>query len=180
MPLTLGGGIATTEDAAMLIKNGADKIAINSAAYDNPEIISQIADSFGAQAVLLSIDLRWDELERRHVLYSDCGRVRQGVSLEEHVARCVEMWAGEVFVQSIDRDGTMSGYDLELVRAVSSVASVPVIAGGGSGNYDHLKEAFQAGGVTAVACGSLFNFSDSNPIRAKAYLANHDLPFKVV
>ena len=180
MPLTLGGGVRTSDEAAALIKNGADKVAINTASYRNPQILSDMADRYGSQAVQLSIDARWDSEKGRYILYSDCGRAQEDVSVEEHISRCIERGAGEVFVQSIDRDGTMEGYDIDLIKLVSKVANVPVVAGGGSGNYRHLRQAFEEGEVTAVACGSLFNFSDSNPIRAKSYLANHRLPVKVV
>jgi cyclase len=180
MPMAMGGGIRSAADAAELIRTGADKIVINSAAYSNREIITATADTFGAQAVIVSIDARFDPENDCYHLYSDCGRLRENVTLVEHVARCIEAGAGEIMIQSIDRDGTMEGYDVELVRKVREVATVPVIAAGGSGNYSHLRDVFIETDVSAVACGSLFNFSDSNPIRAKAFLSNHGLSFKVV
>ena len=180
MPMAMGGGIVTAAEAAELIRTGADKVVINSAAYRDPAVITATADAFGAQAVILSVDARWDPEAGRYRLYSDCGRRLEHVTLADHIGRCIEAGAGEVMIQSIDRDGTMSGYDIELIRQVKAAATVPVIAGGGSGNYEHLKEAFLETDVSAVACGSLFNFSDSNPIRAKAFLTNHGLHFKVV
>ncbi|MEP9357618.1 imidazole glycerol phosphate synthase cyclase subunit [Sphingomonas sp. KR3-1] len=180
MPMAMGGGINSAADAAELIRTGADKVVINSAAYRDRALISATADTFGAQAVILSIDARWDEQAARYRLYSDCGRMREDVTLEDHVGRCIEAGAGEVMIQSIDRDGTMQGYDIELIRQTKAVATIPVIAAGGSGNYDHLKDVFLETDVSAVACGSLFNFSDSNPIRAKAFLTNYGLNFKVV
>jgi imidazole glycerol-phosphate synthase subunit HisF len=180
MPMAMGGGIRTPEDAAELIRTGADKIVVNSVLYSDRSIITATAERFGAQAVIVSIDARWDEEGGCYQPWSDCGRMRENVSLTEHVGRCIEAGAGEIMIQSIDRDGTMQGYDLELIRQVKEVATVPVIAAGGSGNYEHLKDAFLETGVSAVACGSLFNFSDSNPIRAKAFLSNYGLPFKVV
>ncbi len=181
MPLTVGGGICSFEDAAFLIKNGADKLMINSAIYAQPQLIGAVAERFGTQAVIVSIDALWDLRSQRYVLCSNCGRQRhEDLDLQEQVRRCVERGAGEIFVQSIDRDGTMTGYDLRLIHAVMEAATVPVIAGGGSGNYDQLREAFVETGVSALACGSIFNFSDSNPIRAKAFLSNYGLPFKQV
>lgn len=180
MPMAIGGGIRTAEDAAELIRTGADKIVVNSSAYRDTSIIGATADRFGAQAVIVGIDARRHPESGRYRLFSDCGRVAEAVSLADHVGRVIEAGAGEIMIQSIDQDGTMEGYDIELVRQVKGVATVPVIAAGGSGNYQHLRDVFLETDVGAVACGSLFNFSDSNPIRAKAFLTNHGLNFKVV
>lgn len=180
MPLAVGGGIVTADEAAQLIRTGADKIVLNSVLYRDRGVITTTADRFGAQAVIVAIDARFDPDAGDYRLYSDCGRIRENVSLDDHVARCIAAGAGEILIQSIDRDGTMRGYDLELVRRVQAMARIPVIAAGGSGNYEHLRDLYLETGVSAAACGSLFNFSDSNPIRAKAYLSNHGLHFKVV
>ncbi len=180
MPMAMGGGIHSAEDAAELIRTGADKVVINSAAYRDRSLITSTADTFGAQAVILSVDARWDEQAGRYQLYSDCGRSREEITLADHIGRCIEAGAGEVMIQSIDRDGTMQGYDIELIRQAKAASTIPVIAAGGSGNYNHLKDVFLETDVSAVACGSLFNFSDSNPIRAKAFLTNYGLNFKVV
>ena len=180
MPLVVGGGITTIDDVDFLIRNGADKVLINSSAYRDSTLITQAAERYGSQAVTVGIDARWHEDQGRHVLYSDCGRCAEPVDLSAHIGRCIECGAGEIMVQSIDRDGTMDGYDLQLTRQAVKASSVPVIAAGGSGNYDHLKDTFLDAGANAAACGSLFNFSDSNPIRAKAFLSNYGLPFKVV
>lgn len=180
MPMAMGGGIRTAEDAAFLILNGADKVVMNSIAYHDSDVIAQTADTFGAQAVVVCIDVRWDEERQDYVLYSDCGRRAEHVALEEHVERVIAAGAGEVMIQSIDRDGTMTGYDIPLIRRVMAVSSAPVIGAGGSSNYQDMKEAFLETGVSALACGSIFNFSDSNPIRAKAYLSNYGLSFKKV
>lgn len=180
MPMAMGGGIRTADDAAELIRNGADKVVVNSLAYRDRAIIGETAATFGAQAVIVSIDARWHANLQAYRLYSDCGRRLEVTSLADHVRRVVDAGAGEIMIQSIDRDGTMEGYDIELVKAVMAVAEVPVIAAGGSGNYAHLRDVFLETDVSAVACGSLFNFSDSNPIRAKAFLTNHGLAFKSV
>jgi cyclase len=180
MPLSIGGGITTAQDAAELIRTGADKIVLNSIAYQDRSVITETAERFGSQAVIVSIDARFDPDAGDYQLFSDCGRIRQHLTLEAHVERCVQAGAGEIMIQSIDRDGTMQGYDLELIRRVQAVSPAPVIAAGGSGNYEHLKDVFVERDVAAAACGSLFNFSDSNPIRAKAFLSNYGLRFKVV
>ncbi len=181
MPLAVGGGIGTFEDAAYLIKNGADKVVLNSSVYKDLGIISGVADRFGSQACVVSIDAMWDLRQQRYILYSNCGRHKcDEIELQEHVQNCVERGCGEIFIQSIDRDGTMTGYDTTLINQVMEVAKVPVIAGGGSGNYEQMRQAFDETDVSALACGSIFNFSDSNPIRAKAFLSNYGLRFKQV
>ena len=180
MPLALGGGIRSVDDASRLIRAGADKVVVNSAAYRDPELLRGIADRFGAQAVVVSVDVRREGEGGEYVLYSDCGRRREEAGLDEHVERVVEHGAGEILVNSIDRDGTMEGYDLGLIRRVVAHSPAPVIGCGGAGHYNHLKEAFLEAGASALACGSLFNFGDSNPIRAKAFLTNYGIPFKVV
>lgn len=180
MPMAMGGGITTAEAAAFLILNGADKVVVNSAAYHSPQVITQTAARFGAQAVVVSVDAAWDAKQGAYRLYSDCGRQAEPATLEEHVRRCADAGAGEIMVQSIDRDGTMSGYDIRLIRLAMQASSLPVIGAGGSGSYEHLRQAFLETDVSALACGSLFNFSDSNPMRAKAFLSNYGLKFKVV
>lgn len=180
MPIAMGGGIGSAADAAELIRTGADKVVVNSIAYHDLDVITRTADQFGNQAVIVSIDARWHGDGGRYRLYSDCGRAAQNVGLAEHIGRCIDAGAGEIMIQSIDRDGTMEGYDVELVRQAMAAATVPVIAAGGSGNYHHLRDLFTETDVSAAACGSLFNFSDSNPIRAKAFLTNHGLSFKIV
>jgi cyclase len=178
MPLSLGGGIRNAGDAEKLIRNGADKVVLNSAAYQDPKIISQIARKFGAQAVVVSIDVKRENGVFQ--LYSDCGRQAQATTLKDHIARCLEAGAGEFFVNSIDRDGTMLGYDLELISNAVKFSRAPVIGCGGAGSFEHMKDAFLLTGANALACGSLFNFGDNNPLRAKAFLTNYGLPFKKV
>ncbi len=180
MPLAMGGGISTAEDAAFLILNGADKVVINSAAYANPGIVTATAERFGAQACVICIDVRYDAAFGDYVPYSDCGRRAHPVRLEDHIKRMIEAGAGEIMIQSIDRDGTMTGFDIPLIERVMKCSTIPVIAAGGSGNYEQMKDAFLKTDVSALACGSLFNFSDSQPMRAKAFLSNYDLKFKVV
>lgn len=178
MPLALGGGICTIEDAATLIRSGADKVVVNSVAYRDPDLLREISDRFGAQALVVSVDVRKEGSQ--YVLFSNCGHKREAVSLVDHIRAVVKAGAGEILLNSIDRDGAMGGYDIELIQAASQVAKLPLIACGGAGNYYHMLEAFQKTSASALACGSLFNFTDSNPIRAKAFLGNYGIPFKVV
>jgi cyclase len=178
MPLALGGGIRTLRDAEVLIRNGADKVVVNSMAYRDPQLLGAIAEKFGAQAVVASIDVR--RQDGGWTPCSDCGRKREDVALLDHVARVIAAGAGEILLNSIDRDGTMTGYDVPLIASVVRASTIPVIGCGGAGHYEHMREAFVEAGVQALACGSLFNFGDNNPIRAKAHLSNHGLSFKVV
>jgi len=178
MPLAVGGGIRNFDDAAYLIQNGADKVVINSAAYSNNRLVSRIADRFGTQAVVVAIDAKQDRAN--YVVMSASASQPEAVTLEEHIYACETAGAGEFLIQSVDRDGMMEGFDLALLRLACSSASVPVIGCGGAGQYNHLKEAFLETDISALACGSLFNFSDSNPLRAKAFLSNYGLQFKVV
>ncbi len=178
MPLSVGGGICNFDDAAYLIQHGADKVVINSAAYRDRELISRIADRFGTQAIIVSIDAR-REVDGYVAVSASAGQ-KETVTLEEHIRECEAAGAGEFMIQSVDKDGTMEGFDLPLLHLACTAAKVPVIGCGGSGQYNHLKEAFLETQVSALACGSLFNFSDSNPLRAKAFLSNYGMQFKVV
>ena len=178
MPMSVGGGIHSIEDASQLISQGADKVIVNSGCYDNYALLQDIATKFGIQAVVVCIDVRREKGSWH--LYSRNGKQRQTISLEAHINNCLTHGTGELMLQSIDLDGSMQGYDIELAQYACKLANVPIIIAGGSGNYQQLKQAFCKTDISAVACGSLFNFSDSNPIRAKAFLQNHDIPFKKV
>lgn len=180
MPLSLGGGVRTLADAEVLIRHGADKVVINSQVYRTPELVEQIAAKFGSQAVVVSIDARRDPQAGGHVVCSDCGRTPETMSLDDVVDAAVRRGAGEILLTSVDRDGTMAGFDIELIQRVMDRCPIPVIASGGAGHYEHMREAFERTNVSALAVGSLFNFGDNNPIRAKAHLTNHGIPFKVV
>ena len=177
VPLTVGGGIRCLDDAAQLFATGADKVLINSVAYSQPSLITEISEQYGRQAVVVGIDVRYQD--KQFLLFSDCGGQYEAVSLAVHVENVVESGAGEIMIQSIDRDGAMNGYDLQLLEEVIALSPVPVIAAGGAGDFIHLKQAFDTG-VDAAACGSLFNFGDNNPIRAKAFLKNYNIPLKKI
>ncbi len=178
VPLTVGGGVRSAADAETLFRAGADKIVVNSVAYRAPSVVRTISETMGRQAVVIAIDVR-RQADGSYLLLSGCGRTPEAVSLVEHLETVTSHGAGEIFLQAVDRDGTMAGYDLELLRLVLPLVHVPVIIAGGAGGFPHLEEAFLAG-ANAAACGSLFNFGDNNPLRAKAYLKNRGIPLKRV
>lgn len=175
VPFTVGGGISTVADAARLFFAGADKVVVNSAAYADYGLISEICHSYGSQAIVAGIDVKLTD--GKYVLHSNCGRKAETCSIEEHITNLVEAGAGELFVQRIDFDGKMQGYDNDLLKMVLQICPLPVITAAGAGNFMHLKDAFELG-ASAAACGSLFNFGDNNPLRAKAFLKNYGIPLK--
>jgi cyclase len=169
MPLTVGGGIRSVDDVHGLLQVGADKVSINTAAVERPELIDEIARRFGAQCVVVSIDARRHD-DGTHEVYTRCGTMATGKD-PVTLAREVEVrGAGEILLTSIDRDGTMTGYDVELVRQVSAAVTIPVIASGGAGNYEHMAEVLQQGHASAVAAASIFHFTPQTPLEAKQYL----------
>ncbi len=178
MPLTVGGGVKTVEMIRQLVRSGADKVLINSAALDDPELIRRAVDTFGRQCIVVGIDLLREEDE--YVVYSHCFGQRRAIAWQEHLERMQDFGAGEVLINSIDRDGMMDGYDLNLIGEARRLADIPVVACGGAGNFQHLLDAIRQAKVNAVACASLFHFGDNNPIRARAFLKNHGVPVKLV
>ena len=177
VPLTIGGGIVSYDQAALLFEAGADKVVLNTVMHNDAKVARQIASAFGTQAVVAGIDIRI--IADIYYVYSHCGEVQHDIALEQHIINVQEAGAGEIMLQSIDRDGTMSGYDLQLLSRVRAATNAPIIACGGAGNFMHLKEVFDIG-IDAAACGSLFNFGDNNPLRAKAFLKNYNIPLKVI
>lgn len=177
MPLTVGGGVRSIEDVRELLNAGADKVVITTAAVMTPRLVADAAEVFGSQCVVAGIDVRRES--DRVVVYTHCGRERAPVGFLEHLRELDRLGAGEFLVNSIDRDGMMQGYDLELVRTAASATNKPVIACGGAGNYEHLAQAFQAG-AHAVACASLFHFGDNNPPRVRSFLKNAGFPVKEI
>ena len=177
VPLSVGGGIKNIENAVHIIKSGADKIILNSICYKNYLVISEISNRLGKQAVIASVDVRKEK--NKYVLFSENGKKKESVTLEDHLRKLVESGVGEIMINSIDLEGTMSGIDLNLVSKVSAYVNVPVISTGGIGNYDHIKDVFTQSSSSAVACGSLFNFTDSNPIRTKYYLKSYNIPLRI-
>lgn len=177
MPLCVGGGISTVEDVRNLLMAGADKIAINSAALQNPTIISDIAGKFGAQCVVASIDYKLEN--GNHMVYSHSGKTATGKNAFEWAKEAASLGAGEILLTSIERDGCMTGYDIEFIKKVSEAVGVPVIASGGAGNYEHMFEALDQGKASAIAAASIFHFTEQTPLAAKHYLKEKGIPVRV-
>jgi cyclase len=171
VPMTVGGGIRSVEDVRRLLRAGADKVAINTAAVRRPELIREVAQRFGSQCMVLSLEAK-RTTQGRWEVYTDCGREHSGLDAIEWVQRGVEFGAGEVLVTSIDREGTRKGFDVDLIRAVSAVSSVPVIASGGMGTYEHMLEAVRIGRADAVAIADMLHYDRATlpQVRAAAEL----------
>jgi cyclase len=157
MPMAYGGGVTTLDQVKRIFELGFEKVIINSAAYKNPGLIAEAASIFGSQSIVGCVDVR-KTLFGRYELCSTSARVKEKVSLTDHLAALTRSGIGEILVNAVDRDGTMGGYDLKLLREISAAVTVPVIACGGAGNVDHFAQAVQDGGASAVAAGSLFVF----------------------
>ena len=173
MPLTVGGGVRTVEDVRALLKAGADKVSINTAAVARPEFVGEAATRFGTQCVVVAIDARRrvaDDPTRGWEVYTHGGRTATGIDTVAWAARMEAAGAGEILLTSMDRDGTRLGYDLELTRAVSERVGVPVIASGGAGTLEHLYEGLAAGGASAALVASLFHYGEYTVREAKAFL----------
>ncbi len=177
LPLTVGGGVRSVDDARALLLAGADKVAINSAAVTRPELAAELADRFGAQCVVGAVDARQVEPGRWEI-FTHGGRRATGVDALEHAVRLAELGAGEILLTSMDRDGTRDGYDIALVRAVSDAVSVPVIASGGVGNLDHLVEGVTRGGASAVLAASIFHFGTYSIAQAHEHLRKAGIPVR--
>jgi cyclase len=169
IPLTVGGGVRTLEDARQLLRVGADKVSVNTAAVLRPELITELATEFGAQCVVVGIDVR--RSPDRFEVYTHGGREATGIDAVEWAADCERRGAGELVLNSMDRDGTRDGFDLELTREVVDACRVPVVASGGVGTLDHLVEGATIGGADAVLAASIFHFGEVTVAEAKAHLA---------
>lgn len=174
MPLTVGGGVRSAEDARALLLAGADKVAVNSAAVARPEVVADIAARFGSQCVVASVDARrsGDHWE----IFTHGGRKPTGIDALEHAIRLAELGAGELLVTSMDRDGTRDGYDLALTRAIADAVNIPVVASGGVGNLDHLVDGVREGHASAVLAASIFHFGQYSIADAHAALRTAGLP----
>ncbi len=177
MPLTVGGGIRTVDDARALLLAGADKVAVNSAAVSNPHVVADIAERMGSQCIVASIDAR-QTAPGKWEIFTHGGRRATGIDAIEHALNLTKLGAGELLVTSMDRDGTRDGYDLALVRTIADQVSVPVIASGGVGNLDHLVEGIRDGHASAVLAASIFHFGEATVADAHAALAEAGIPVR--
>ena len=173
IPFTVGGGIRTVEDFRKILNAGADKVAVNSAAIKRPELISEAAAVFGSQCVVCAIDAKRNADNTGWEVYLNGGRVNTGIDALSWAKRAESLGAGEILLTSMDRDGTKAGYDLELTRAVSQNAGIPVIASGGAGTLEHFLDAFRKGHADAVLAASLFHFREIEIMDLKRYLAEN-------
>jgi cyclase len=172
MPLTVGGGVRTMQDVRELLGVGADKVAINTAAVETPQLVREAAGAFGSQCVVISIDVR-RRPDGRYEVYTRCGRQATGKDPVTWAREVEDLGAGEILLTSIDRDGTMKGYDIELTHAVSESVSIPVIASGGAGSYNDMIEVLQKTPAAAVAAASMYHFTEQTPREAKLQLRTH-------
>jgi imidazole glycerol-phosphate synthase subunit HisF len=174
MPLTVGGGVRSADDARALLLAGADKVAVNSAAVARPEVVADIAERFGSQCVVASVDAK--RVGDRWEIFTHGGRKPTGIDAVEHALRLAELGAGELLVTSMDRDGTKAGFDLELTRTIADAVNVPVVASGGVGTLDHLVEGVTKGHASAVLAASIFHFGTYSIADAHAALRAAGLP----
>ncbi len=180
MPLTVGGGVRTLEDIRRLLKAGADKVSINTAAVKNPQFVADAARRFGSQCIVVAIDARRvTGKDYRFEVYTHGGRTPTGIDAVWWAKRVVELGAGEILLTSMDRDGTKDGYDIELTRAVSDAVTVPVIASGGAGTLQHLLEGIVEGGADAVLAASIFHYCEYTIGEAKKFLSDRGVPVRL-
>ncbi len=170
IPFTVGGGIRTVEDFKAILREGADKVSVNSAAIMNPQLIADAADKFGSQCVVVAIDAKRRDDGSGWNIYKNGGRIDMGIDAVEWAMKAEKLGAGEILLTSMDGDGTKAGYDLELTRSISENVSIPVIASGGAGTMEHFYEAFTVGKADAALAASLFHFKEMEIRELKHYL----------
>lgn len=179
IPFTIGGGIKTVEDFRLLLKEGADKISVNSSAIRNPRLISDAADKFGSQCVVVAIDAKRRSDGSGWNIFVNGGRIDTGIDALEWAVQVDKLGAGEILLTSMDCDGTKSGYDIELTRTVSENVSIPVIASGGAGTMEHFKNALTLGKADATLAASLFHFREIEICDLKDYLHKENVPVRL-
>jgi imidazole glycerol-phosphate synthase subunit HisF len=177
LPLTVGGGIRNEEDAAAAIEAGADKVSLNTAALDDPRLISTLARKYGSQAVIVAVDAKRDG--NRFAVYARSGQALTNRSAIEWAKQATDMGAGEILLTSIDRDGTKVGFDCELTAAVSDAVNIPVIASGGAGTFEHFAEVFTGGHADAALAASIFHFSEKSVSELKQFLKRSGVPVRI-
>lgn len=177
IPLTVGGGIRSVDDMREMLLAGADKVGVNTAAVNRPELINEGAMAFGNQCIVVAIDAK-REGEGKWGVYTHGGRTPVGLDAVEWAKECAERGAGEILLTSMDSDGTKAGYDIELTRAVSEAVNIPVIASGGAGNLEHMVDVLRDGKADAVLAASIFHFGEHTVAEAKEVFAQHEIPVR--
>ena len=180
IPFTVGGGIRSVDDFKVLLREGADKISINTAAIMNPQLISDAADKFGSQCVVVAIDAKRREDGSGWNIYKNGGRVDMGMDAVEWAMKAEKLGAGEILLTSMDCDGTKAGYDIELTNTIASNVSIPVIASGGAGSKEHFLDAFTKGKADAALAASLFHYKELDIMELKKYLADEGIPMRLM
>ncbi len=178
IPFTVGGGIRTVDDFKLMLRSGADKVAVNSAAVKDPTIISEAAEKFGSQCVVCAIDAK-RRVDGGFSVYVHGGRIDTGKDAVEWAMKAQKLGAGEILLTSMDRDGTKAGFDIELTKSISENVSIPVIASGGAGKPEHFAEAVIEGGAEAVLAASLFHFRELSIGQVKEYMAGRGIPVRM-
>ena len=179
IPFTVGGGIRSIDDFKEILREGADKVAVNSAAIRRPELIREAAEKFGSQCVVVAIDAKRQSDNKKWNIFLNGGRVDTGIDAVEWAKKAEKLGAGEILLTSMDCDGTKSGYDIELTRAVSEAVSIPVIASGGAGKLEHFKNVLLEGKADAVLAASLFHFKELEIKEVKEYLDKAGIPVRI-
>jgi cyclase len=174
IPFTVGGGISSVEDVAVLLKNGADKVSVNSSAFRNPELLKQLSDEFGSQCVVLAIDTK-KEADGHWYVYLDGGRTNTGVRTEEWAAMGVRSGAGEILLTSMNNDGTRNGFALDITGSLANSLPVPVIASGGAGNMEHFRSVFEVANADAALAASIFHYKEVEIPALKNYLTKQNI-----
>ena len=179
IPFTVGGGIRTVDDFKAILREGADKVAVNSAAIKRPELISEAAKKFGSQCVVVAIDAKRRESNDGWNIYLNGGRVDTGIDALEWAKKAEALGAGEILLTSMDCDGTKAGFDVELTRTIADAVNIPVIASGGAGNLDHFVEAVRKGHADAVLAASLFHFKELEIRQVKQYMRDNGIDVRL-
>ena len=180
IPFTVGGGIRTIDDFKMILREGADKVSVNSAAILNPELVSEAADKFGSQCVVVAIDAKRRKDAEGWTIYKNGGRVDMGIDAVEWAMKAEKLGAGEILLTSMDCDGTKDGYDIELTRTISENVSIPVIASGGAGTKEHFYDALTEGKAEAALAASLFHYKELEISDLKKYLSERGIPMRMM
>lgn len=179
LPLTVGGGIRSEEDAAAAIEAGADKVSLNTAALEEPELITTLAGKYGSQAVIVAIDAKSIKADTKYQVFARSGQSSANRNAVEWAREATDRGAGEILLTSIDRDGTKAGFDCELTAAVSDAVNIPVIASGGAGTFEHFAEVFTSGHADAALAASIFHFNEKSVRELKQFLKRSGVPVRI-